>query len=510
MRTKRSRRLALSLVLLFLGSAGAAPGRCAAPQGPPTREPLSEASRQWLDEVVPYIITPAEKEVFLRLGTEKERGEFIERFWKKRDPNPVTSENEAKLEYYRRIAQVNRLFSTSGISGWRTDRGRIYILLGPPKEVQRDFGSQGSGLSAFTGPKETWQYWDLPNPKLPYNMEFVFVDRFGTGSYVLDQSFRADRGRNTSLDAASVTFQFDALENLSEALKNPFENLGNIKGVITAEVEYDLVPFRWDVFAFKGAPKKDYLPLIVEVPYASMPVKKGDGADLISLNLTMNASDALGRIVFGTSRDVNFRRTAAETASSGELSLDLQASLFLEPGAYTFHLRVLDNYSGKMGTSHREVRVPEFDSGGLALSDLILSPAPIEEPRPAGGKAGEAPLPGISLAGSSSEIGPGDEVNLYFEVYGLSLDPATGLGRFAAEYSLRQDGRTLSRIPAAPVPPAPERDRRLRNSFRIKDIKPGDYVLRVEITDGVTGRSAWKERAFHVSDRSSDTPRQGD
>ncbi|HEX2694502.1 MAG TPA: GWxTD domain-containing protein [Acidobacteriota bacterium] len=500
MRTKRSRRLALSLVLLFLGAAGAAPGRCAAPQGPPTREPLSEASRQWLDEVVPYIITPAEKEVFLRFGTEKERGGFIESFWKKRDPDPSTPENEAKLEYYRRNAQANRLFSTSGISGWRTDRGRIYILLGAPKEVQRDFGSQGSGLSAFLGPKETWQYWDLPNPKLPYNMEFVFVDRFGTGSYVLDQSFRADRGRNASLDAASVTFQFDALENLSEALKNPFENLGNLKGVITAEVDYDLVPFRWDVFAFKGAPKKDYLPLVVQVPYASIPVKKGDGADLISLNLTVNVSDALGRIVFGTSRDVNFRRTAAETASSGDRSLDLQASLFLEPAVYTFHLRVLDNYSGKMGTSHREVRVPDFDAGELALSDLLLSSMPVDDGRPDEGKRGGGPLPGLRLAGTLSDLRAGDELYLYFEAYGFSVDPATGLHRFAAEYSLMQDGKTLSRIPAAQAPPAPERDCRLRNSFRLKDLKPGDYVLRAKITDGVSGSMAWKERPFHVSE----------
>jgi GWxTD domain-containing protein len=363
MRMKRTRRPAFSLVLLFLVAAGAAPGLRGAPQESPQREPLSAASRQWLDEVVPYIITPAEKEVFLRLRTEKERGEFIESFWRKRDPDPSTPDSEAKLEYYRRIAQANKLFSTSGIAGWRTDRGRTYILLGPPKEVQRDFGSQASGLSAFMGPKETWQYWDLPNPKLPYNMEFVFVDRFGTGSYTLDQSFRTDRGRNAPLDPASVTFQFDALENLSEALKNPFENLGNLKGVITAEVDYDLVPFRWEAFAFKGAPKKDFLPMLIEVPYATMPVKKADGADLISLNLTVNVSDALGRIVFGTSRDVNFRRTSAETANSGDRNLDLQASLSLEPGEYTFHLRVLDNYSGRWalrtGKSWSRTSTPE-------------------------------------------------------------------------------------------------------------------------------------------------------
>ena len=499
MRIRRARRPAFFLILLFL-AACAAPALRAGMQEVPQREPLSAASRQWLDEVVPYIITPAEKEVFLRLRTEKERGDFIESFWRKRDPNPSTSDNEAKLEYYRRIAQANKLFSTSGIAGWRTDRGRIYILLGPPKEVQRDFGSKAFGLSAFTGPKETWQYWDLPNPRLPYNMEFVFVDRLGTGSYVLDQSLRTDRGRNTPLDAAGVTFQFDAMENLSEALKNPFENLGNLKGVITSEVDYDLVPFRWEAFAFKGGPKKDFLPLLVEVPYASMPVKKGDEADLISLNLTVNVSDALGRIVFGTSRDVNFRRTAAEITASGDRSLDLQASLYLEPAVYTFHLRILDNYSGKMGTSHREVRVPDFDSGGLALSDLILSTQPIEETRPAGEKGPGSSLSSLSLGGAFSDFRSGDELNLYFEAYGMSLDPATGMHRFRAEYDLMRNGETLARIPAAQAAPAPERDCRFRNSFRLKEIEPGDYVLRAKIMDNVSGASAWKERPFHVAE----------
>ncbi len=101
-------------------------------------------------------------------------------------------------------------------------------------------------------------------------------------------------------------------------------------------------------------------------------------------------------------------------------------------------------------------------------------------------------------------------MNLYFEVYGLSLDPVTGLSRFSAEYSLMQDGKTLAAIPAAPAAPAPERDRRLRNSFIIKDIKPGGYILRAKITDGVTGGSAWKERPFHVSDRPSGMHGQGD
>ena len=72
------------------------------------KEPISDASRQWLEEVVPYIITSREKDVFLSLPTELDRGQFIETFWKKRDPNPQTQENEFKLEYYRRVALANK------------------------------------------------------------------------------------------------------------------------------------------------------------------------------------------------------------------------------------------------------------------------------------------------------------------------------------------------------------------------------------------------------------------
>lgn len=138
-------------------------------------ESMSKAARQWLEEVVPYIITPAERELFLSLPNEEERGKFIENFWKKRDPNPATPENEFKIAYYRRIAFANKFFDTAGIPGWRTDRGRIFILLGPPNEVQNDYLASRDSLSQPGAIQETWTYWDLPNPNLPYSLEFTFL-----------------------------------------------------------------------------------------------------------------------------------------------------------------------------------------------------------------------------------------------------------------------------------------------------------------------------------------------
>src|SRR6202521_5755263 len=102
---------------------------------------LDTPYKKWLQEEVPYIISDEERSAFLQLQTNEEREQFIEAFWQRRDPTPDTVENEFKEEHYRRIAYTNERFS-SGIPGWRTDRGRIYIMWGPPDEI--DSHSAGS------------------------------------------------------------------------------------------------------------------------------------------------------------------------------------------------------------------------------------------------------------------------------------------------------------------------------------------------------------------------------
>ena len=91
---------------------------------------------KWLYEDAPYIITPEEVRAFKQLTTNEQRERFIELFWLSRDPDPSTPENEYQQEYYQRLAYANQNFSFSDIAGWRTDRGRIYILYGKPDEVE--------------------------------------------------------------------------------------------------------------------------------------------------------------------------------------------------------------------------------------------------------------------------------------------------------------------------------------------------------------------------------------
>src|SRR5580693_5911979 len=88
----------------------------------------------WLRDEVSDIITDAERRAFLELGTEEEREQFREIFWQRRNPDPESPINTAKEEYYRRLIYADEHFA-SGIPGRKTDRGRIYIIWGPPDEI---------------------------------------------------------------------------------------------------------------------------------------------------------------------------------------------------------------------------------------------------------------------------------------------------------------------------------------------------------------------------------------
>ena len=150
---------------------------------------LKEAYKRWLNTDVDYIITKEEKRAFLALQTDEERENFIENFWRRRDPNPDTEENEYREEYYERIAYANEHF-TSGIPGWRTDRGRIYIAWGKPDSVESHAGGgaydrpiwEGGGTTT-TYPFEIWYYRHLDG--VGDGLEIEFVDPTGTGEYRL-------------------------------------------------------------------------------------------------------------------------------------------------------------------------------------------------------------------------------------------------------------------------------------------------------------------------------------
>jgi GWxTD domain-containing protein len=141
---------------------------------------LPETYRKWLEEDVPYIIAPMEREVFLKLTSDRERNLFVEAFWKQRDPTPGTPENEFKTEHFRRVAHADHYLGRDAPRpGWRTDRGRIYIILGEPNDVQR-FEGKSSTYDA-----EVWFYQGKTDMGLPAGFNVVFFREGGRGEYKL-------------------------------------------------------------------------------------------------------------------------------------------------------------------------------------------------------------------------------------------------------------------------------------------------------------------------------------
>jgi GWxTD domain-containing protein len=143
------------------------------------KEKLGASYRQWLEQDVVYIITKDEREEFLKLTSDEARDQFVKDFWEVRNPTPGSETNTYKEEIYQRIAFANARFGVgSGTDGWRTDRGRVYISLGPPQ--QKQYFRNAANLR----PMEVWFYANA-NPALPTAFHLIFFDRNGTGEYRL-------------------------------------------------------------------------------------------------------------------------------------------------------------------------------------------------------------------------------------------------------------------------------------------------------------------------------------
>ena len=159
----------------------------AASQGPaaPQQETQNSPYLKWVNEDVVYIIEPSEREAYLRLQTDDERNQFIQQFWQRRDSTPGTANNEFKEEHYRRISYANERFPSPTKAGWNTDRGRIYIVYGPPDEIESHPAGRGGGP-----PFEQWLYNYVKDIGNRVIVEFIDVNRDGEYRQTTDPNAR--------------------------------------------------------------------------------------------------------------------------------------------------------------------------------------------------------------------------------------------------------------------------------------------------------------------------------
>lgn len=273
---------------LLLAAALAAAFGCAA--GPKAVRTLPQADRDFLSEVR-YLISKQERKVFYSLGAE-ERGRFIEEFWKKRDPSPSTEENEFRDEYYRRIDYANRVFR-EGTSGWTTDRGRAYILLGEPERRL----TYPMGYSFYERPMEIWYY---------RYFTLLFIDYTFTGVYKLDTQSAQTLGVMTST-------QMGLKPQVSVSQRVLFDFALRVETAAPGE----------------GT-------LLIDVPYERLNMIQEQGSPLIGTTLKIAAQvlDEGGREVLRRQEDRPVSLQAGDLDALGT-ALGIRLALKLAPGRYS-------------------------------------------------------------------------------------------------------------------------------------------------------------------------------
>jgi GWxTD domain-containing protein len=201
------------------------------------RQELKSAYTKWPDQDVAYILSDAERSAFGGLHNDEEREQFIEEFWRRRDPTPETEENEFKEEHYRRIAYANEHFA-SGMPGWKTDRGRIYITFGPPDEIEshpsggtyQRTPNEGGG-NTTTYPFERWRYRYLADIGNDIVIEFVDPTMSGEYRMTIDPNEKAS-GVAESGEQQSVHENGDSVQAVQAAAHAGAAGDGAQRGVV--------------------------------------------------------------------------------------------------------------------------------------------------------------------------------------------------------------------------------------------------------------------------------------
>ncbi len=214
---------------------------------------------------VRYIIVKKERKIFLELP-DSEKEQFREEFWKRRDPDPDTEENEFKIEYFSRVDDATRLFVSEAKPGWLTDRGRIYVLFGPPTDRVRN--PMGGGSLRRCG--ETWYYGAFP---------IVFIDSTCTGLYVL------------------VTYD---LTNIREFNLMYMAELTRAQGIAqnTFAKEKRFFDFKWSVK--KDVVEEDRVEgtITIEIPYGNIWYRsEGDMLEAV-LDVRLELTDFEGNLIW--------------------------------------------------------------------------------------------------------------------------------------------------------------------------------------------------------------------
>jgi len=500
-----------------------------------TLKELDSAYRQWLTEDVTYIISPDERNAFLQLDTNEEREQFIEQFWLRRSSNPDLPENDFKEEHYRRIAYANEHYA-SGIPGWKTDRGRMYIMWGPPDEIEShptggtyDRPMEEGGGSTSTYPWETWRWRYLEG--IGENIILEFVDPSGSGEYhmTMDPSekdallhvpgaglslmesmgmaSKADRftrsdGTNlpTTMGGQPASMnEFNRLELYAKVNKPPEVKFKDLEAVVTSRIVRDQVHFNWRTDYLKVTNDTVLVPVTIQIPNSQLSFQSKDGIHSATMNIFMRVSTLTGRVVQTQEEPVSKDFPDSLFQQSLKLQSIYQKAIPLRPGLYRLDMVIKDVQSGNIGVVNTRLQVPRYEDDKLEASSLILADQIEHVPAKQIG-AGQFVL-------GSSKVRPrlegdfttADRLGIYMQVYNLKPDDKTHKSSATFQYTVKKGKDQVMQFKETSEEMKQTGDQvTIERLLPLATLPPGKYSLEVNATDTLSNQSISRSAEFTV------------
>lgn len=500
-----------------------------------TLKELDSSYRQWLTEDVTYIISPDERNAFLQLDTNEEREQFIEQFWLRRSSNPDLPENDFKEEHYRRIAYANEHYA-SGIPGWKTDRGRMYIMWGPADEVEShptggtyDRPMEEGGGSTSTYPWETWRWRYLEG--IGENIILEFVDPSGSGEYhmtmdpgekdallhvpgaglsqmeAMGMSSKADRftrsdGMTTpkSMGGQSESMnEFSRLELYAKVNKPPEVKFKDLEAVVTSRIVRDQVHFNWRTDYLKVTNDTVLVPVTVQVPNGQLSFAAKEGIHSATLNIFGRITTLTGRVVQTFEDSVSRDFPDSLFQQSLKLQSIYQKAVPLRPGLYRLDLVIKDVQSGNVGVVNARLAVPRYDDEKLEASSLILADQIEHVPAKQIG-AGQFVL-------GSSKVRPrlggdfttADKLGVYMQVYNLKPDDTTHKSSATFQYTVKKGNEQIMQFKETSADMKQTGDQvTIERLLPLATLTPGKYTLEVNATDTLSKQTISRTAEFTV------------
>jgi GWxTD domain-containing protein len=316
--------------------------------------------RAWLDEDVRWIITDIERAVFERLSSDEERDWFVEQFWSRRDPTPDTAENEFKEEHYRRIAYSNVHF---GADGWKSDRGRAYIVLGPPDEIEHPPPTTGrqpptKASPPSTSAEELWHYRFLEGIGSDVILRFVDSCKCGDYHLVLEPyqkdlfgALLRDEGHNRHVETGMFI----------GPLRSPTVRFKELEEFATHQIVVKRLPFEV-VTHFMGMTRCTVLvPIAIRINNQDISFAKEGDKEHGTVNVFGRLISLTGRVVETFEGSLAVDGTPESTAEIRRGTSEYRGGVLLRPGSYRLDLVVQDVKGDRIGTWYHGIVVPAVE-----------------------------------------------------------------------------------------------------------------------------------------------------